>query len=482
MKRNGLIVAVVLGLPLALLGGGLPYWFGLEIEKAFRAQVESLGRSVGMTVASQRIERGWLATEAETVLCMPGLPFDIVMMHQISHGPLPLDRWLAGEITWKPLRALARSRIELRLSPAAAGAGDMPPLAVLAQLPPLVTDTIIHLDGTGMTTFAHSALRTQFDRGALDWRGLHGELRFDALGKTLDLAVHTPGLSLSAAPLAEGISVSGMSLDNLSLDSRLARGVGGYFFGESRFAVDTFAIAPFIEMRGLRFVSAATPEGRNVTLALTYELDSATVAGQALGPARLAMTVRRLDAAQLARFETELSALTGRDMPAEQTSHLILAKTLELAASLAKNTPVLEVTALSLRIGADEIRGQAKFVLDGSRLNVAENPLLLVAALKGEAELTVPARLLARWYLPRVRQEIQDYAHRGLISEAQATRLTPERLVQITEQVLPHYLAGDDLTRRLVRDGADYKLRLNVRLGQVLINNEPWQPRLTMMP
>lgn len=478
MNRKGLIAAAVLALLLAVLGGGLPYWFGLETEKAFAARLEHLARSSGAVVARHVSKRGWLATEAETVLRLPGLPLDIVLQHHISHGPLPLDRWLAGEITWRPVRALARSYVRLRLPPADASAQA----SAAAPLPPLICDTVIHLDGTGTVSFELAAFKSKTERGELDWRGLHGELRFDAQGKTLDLTARAAGLSLSAAPAAEGTPAGGVSLGPLILDSRLEQGIGGYYFGESRFAVETFAIAPLLEMRGLRLVSAARPDGQNMTLALSYELGAATVAGRTLGPARLAMAVRRLDAARLVRFETELGALTRRDMPSEQASLMILGKTLELAASLAKNAPELEVSALSLRFGAEEIRGKARFVLDGRRLNVAENPLLLVAALKGEAELAVPARLLASWYLPRVRQEIQGYARRGLISEAELARLNSERLAQIAEQALPHYLARDEFTRRLVREGSDYKLRLHVRQGQVLINDEPWQPKLAMMP
>lgn len=483
MRRKGRIVAVALVLLLGAPGGGLPYWFGLKAEKALAVPMERLARSHGVIVVRHVSERGWLATETESVLRIPGLPFDIVVQHHISHGPLPLDRWLTGEITWRPVRAVVRSHVRLRPPPAAATAARALASAA-ASLPPLICDTVIHLDGTGTVSFELAAFKSKTERGELDWQGVRGQLRFDAQGKTLDLTARAAGLSLSAAPAAEDTHAGGgVSLGPLSLEARLEQGApGGYYYGDSRMAVETLAIAPLLEMRGLRLVFAARPDKQNVSLALSYELDSATVFGQALGPARLVVALRRLDAARLARFETELGALARRDMLAEQAALVILGKALELAADLAHNAPELEVSALRLRLGAEEIRGKARFVLDGRRLNVAENPLRLIAALKGEAELAVPARLLARWYLPRVRQEIQSYARRGLISEAELAQLTTERLAQIAEQALPHYLARDEFTRRLRRDGAEYTLQLSVRQGQVLVNDEPWQPRLALRP
>jgi hypothetical protein len=245
-------------------------------------------------------------------------------------------------------------------------------------------------------------------------------------------------------------------------------------------------LAPFLEARALRFVSTARPAeaGRYLHLVLGYELGAATLAGQSLGPARLNIEVRRLDVAPLARFDTEIAALAGSggERPAEQVSLLVLGKTLELAAALAKHAPELELSAFSLRVGGEEIRARAQLVLDGRRLAVRENPRWLLVALKGEAELAIPARLLARWYLPEVRAAVADYARRGLLVEAQLAQLTPQRLETIAEEALPHYLARHELARHLVRDGADYKLRLAVRRGQLLLNGEPWQPGSAIGP
>lgn len=475
MRRPFLIVACVV-LALAVTVSGLPYWLGLETEKFFAARMEQLARSGGIMVIRSRYERGWLGADAETVLRYPGLPVDVVAHHRISHGPIALDRWLSGEATFEPVRALIRSRLTLH---APSGASS-PALWGLSALPPLITETTVALDGTGIATFEVHALKAQLAGGSLDWRGLRGELRFDAQWKRFALEARSPGLILNGLP-GKDMPLSELRLVDLSLRSQLEEGTAGYFFGDSTFTLESFAAGPIMRLHGLRFASTARPEADNVALDSTYEVNGVQFGAERYGPGRLSVTVRRLDAAALSQFEKELGAIYRQDLPAEQTSLMVLGKALALIATLSKKAPELEVTDFRFKIKEDEIRGKAKLVLDGSRLDTLENPLLLLAALRGEAEIAVPAGALKTWLAPRIQQDIQEYARRGLISQEEIARLTPQRLARIVDEALPHYLGQHELARHLIRDGASYKLIAAFRRGQLLINNEPWRGNLAMM-
>ena len=85
-----------------------------------------------------------------------------------------------------------------------------------------------------------------------------------------------------------------------------------------------------------------------------------------------------------------------------------------LIASLSKNAPELEVTKLSFKAREGELTGTAKLVLDGSKLNVAENMMLLLRALQGDAELSIPPSMVKAILTPRIRSDIENYKQRAV--------------------------------------------------------------------
>src|SRR2546430_8848125 len=83
----------------------VPYWMGGKIEEAFRDRLATLADHGGLVVSEERFERGWLSSRAHTVLRAPGVPIELDANHVIHHGPLALDRWLAGELALEPVQA-----------------------------------------------------------------------------------------------------------------------------------------------------------------------------------------------------------------------------------------------------------------------------------------------------------------------------------------------------------------------------------------
>jgi hypothetical protein len=157
---------------------------------------------------------------------------------------------------------------------------------------------------------------------------------------------------------------------------------------------------------------------------------------------------------------------------------MLLGKTMDLLGQLAKKSPELEITKLSFKAADGEVTGKAKFVLDGSQLDVSGNPMLMLKALSGEGEVSLPDSIVRLLAEPDVKRDIEALKASGKLSEKEIADLTPKRMAAITTQAikeLPQYKDNVVSRLRLVADGPNYKIVAALKDGQLRVNNEPLQ-------
>jgi len=468
VKKASSLILLFIVLVLGALTG-LPYIFGMQAESTYDRMLQQLSNNAGLRMTSKRFERGWLSSTAETVIRYPGLPLEFNALHKISHGPIPLDRVLAGELRLTPIQAQVKSHISVAI-PGAAGVPARP----LRQLPPLLTDTTITLSGNGRIQVDHPAIsKSRHATNGITWGGLSGTIEFDKNWKQVKVDLKAPALSLDSASGMAHLPGS-LTLTNMNVRSDMREGVAGYFFGESSISVATLEAGSIFGLRDLNFSTNANPVGNFINMVMHYKVKEVSLANNRYGPGLLTVEARKLDAAILGKFESEIDTLYKKGLPEEQTSLIMLGKSLELITGLSKYAPELEVTKLSFRAGKEEITGNAKFVLDGRRSNVSENPMLLLMALKGHAELRIPRGLLKPLLAPVILRDIAIYQNNGALTVEESAKLTPETMEQIVDQALPLYLSQNEFTRLLVPDANQYKITAAIKRGQFLVNNEPW--------
>jgi uncharacterized protein YdgA (DUF945 family) len=383
--------------------------------------------------------------------------------HDISHGPLPIDRIMQGDLVFTPAGAFISSRATLTPRKGAT-AGTMQDLA--KYMPPITAETVFGLTGGGAETDIKVApmKRKAKNGGEINWLGLTGTLVFRDDGH-INTQLTTPGISLPSktGPFAVG---------KVSFQSD-ARGDSGIMFGNSSLHVAKMDIGPDISIKGLRFTTTAKPAGKNVTSTINYQIKDITVGTDHYGPGRLTLQLRKLDAAALRRFEQKVNGISKRGLPEEQRQMMVAAETMKLIASLSKSAPELEVTKLSFKAREGELTGKAKLVLDGSQLNVAENMMLLLRALQGEAQLSIPPSMVKAILTPQIRSDIENYKQRGMLSQREANQLTPQVMSRIVDEAYPSYLSRNDFTKLLVPSGAYYTITASFRQGKFLVNNRP---------
>jgi uncharacterized protein YdgA (DUF945 family) len=337
------------------------------------------------------------------------------------------------------------------------------------SLPPIEIDTLLRFSGDGefLINLPPTDKKTD-DSTSIQWRGMSGNITFDADWKKFKMNFESPGLAVES-------DKSKFSVSNIRVDYDMYEGIAEYLFGGGSIHVAKMNFGPAANVSGFKLTTKAKPVGGNMVLTVGYHVKNITVAEEKYGPGQLEFELRNLNVKTLRQFEREINNLYKQDMPQEQASMIMLGKLMQLAAELSKQVPEMEITKLSFKTKNGDINGKAKFILDGSQLNVSENPMLLITAFSGDAELVIPKDIVRSIVRPLVAQDIETYINMGALTAQASERLTPDLMNKVIDQAMPLYLPRNPLTRLLVEDGEHYKITASVKRGQFYVNDQPWQ-------
>ena len=320
MKRIATIIGIVLVLIVAA-AAALPFWFGMEAEKAYNNIVQEL--SSGTAISSQSYQRGWLSSTAETTMAISGSPLTVSMVHRISHGPLPIDRILNGDFALTPAMAFVDSEVKLvpKKGSSAAWLTEF-----TRRMAALNARTIVDLNGNAETTLDVPASRSKGKTGAtFNSRGLSGTIGFHEGGQRVDIEVRVPGLSFSS-------DKGEFSLKNLIYRFNSSAGTAGYMFGNSTLQLAELSAGPGFELKGLRLTTRSKPSGPNLTAIIDYRVQAIKSGTDEHGPGELSFVLRKLDAKALQRFNQQYNQISKRGLPQQQASMMAAAEMMKLIA------------------------------------------------------------------------------------------------------------------------------------------------------
>lgn len=466
MNKLVTIVVVVVAVLIAAVAG-LPYWFGVQAESAYQAMLQKLNDGGELIVTNSSFQRGWFESTADTSFTLTNLPtVSVSMLHRISHGPLPLD----DEFQLQPLLARVKSQISIGLP-----GGAIKP-------PPMTGKTSVYLAGNSSTRIDMEPYKKPAPKAGetdvfdLEWKGLSGNYTLSADYKNLKGEFNAPVLRFSFKD--GGFVLNKLSLSVDTQESASGLNTGSVALGVDKLMMDDRKKGESISLDGLRLGSDTQEAGGNLNSTLTFQFRAMESGDSKQGAAQINLQLRKLDVASLVKFQNEVRALRKQKMPPEQVNMMVLGKTMELLGQLAKKSPELEVTKLSFKAEDGEVTGKAKFVLDGSQLDVGGNPMLMLKALSGEGEISLPDSIVRLLAEPDVKRDLEVLKTSGKLSENEIAKLTPKRIAAITTQAikeLPQYRENVVSRLKLVADGPNYKIVAALKDGQLRVNNEPLQ-------
>lgn len=455
MNKGSLVAVSVLGL-LAAAVAAVPYLFGLRVEEAYKEKLQAATEQGELSVTRTSFERGWLSSTAETTLAVAGTPVSVTMLHRIHHGPVPIT----DSIEFNPVLAKVNTQLSLTIPE--------------VKSPPQISmNSTVQLSGEidsqiSVPPYKHSGAEGE----SVEWRGLTGTGSVSADTTRVKLDLSAPLLKVNNAQgkfEASGLSVA---VDQTKSPSGL--GTGSANLGINKISIEAGESGSSVN--GVRMTTSTSEAGGNVTSNIDIRLQSVIAGETSFGPGQMTMQLRKLDAQALLKYQNEARAMQKQKVPPEQLAAMMMGKLLQLAGSLAKKAPELEISKLNLKIKDGEVSGKAKFVLDGSQLDVVENPALLMMAFSGEGELAFDEPVLKALSEKEIHQQIETLKTAGKLSKADIDKLTPQRVSEITAVALPTQM--DKLITRLnlIPDGQQYKITGAIKQGRFLVNGQPFQP------
>jgi uncharacterized protein YdgA (DUF945 family) len=457
-KKLILVVGIV-AVVLAAAAAALPYWFGMQAESAYEAMLADMTKTGDVAITSNNFQRGWLESTADTTFGLAGTPVTVTVLHRISHGPLPLD----DDFQPTPVLARVKSQISIGL-----------PGSTL-KLPPITGKTTVYLAGNSHTSLQMPVAKSTTSEGSgIEWKGFSGDFDTSADFKSTKGELNAPLLAITSNTGSFNLSRIKIGMDQQKSPSGFD--VGTVNVGVDRIAVDGAPGKTTID--GLKVSSVVQETGGNLNSTVSFQFREALSGGSKQGPGQINIQIRKLDVATLVKFRKELGDLKKQKIPPEQANMMVLGKTLDLLGQLAKKSPELEITKLSFKTADGEVTGKAKFVLDGSQLDVSGNPMLMLKALSGEGEITLPESVVRLLATSDVKRDIDALKASGKLSEAEIAKLTPQRIAMITGQALkelPQYKDSVVSRLRLIPDGPNFKIAGALKNGQLMVNDQPLQ-------
>lgn len=442
----------------AVAVAALPWWMGYRIEAAFTRDLATVAANAGIRPGDIRYERGWLSSTAHASLALTPLPITLETSYRIKHGPFLARKGGRGVV---PTAAIISATCSLR-----ATAGASPELAMnLAALAPARMRARIALDGTAVGSVTVPAGTLQVATKRISWATIQTQVHFLPDGSRLNLLVQLPAVTLAHDDLT-------MRVRDVSLNSDLHRGAAGVLLGYSAVSVRSISIPGAASVTDARAETRSQLRRDLLALDLETGLSELDLHGQNIGPASLSLNLRRLDPFALKQFLLQVSSVARRNLPPEQAQMLLFGRVLQLAGALSRRNPVIEVRQLTVGTQYGDMSGQANVTVLGAKQDISANPMLLLTATTGDAEISVPRTAFQALIKSRIRRDMNFLLQSGKLSEKEAARLTPETVESITEAAYPAYLRSSGLLRYFRANGDQYLFRLALQRGVLRVNGK----------
>lgn len=417
MKKYFLAAAALAALA-ALVA--FPYFMGVRIESVYRSEITSLSMPGSFTVEVAEYKRGWFSSEAKVLLTLvvpdsamsadPEVAQEVgkltrfVVQDEIHHGPFPFAGKFVDESS--PLVALA-------VVDSAFFFQEEPFLFAqfFGQSALVTARTTVGFGGglRGRVVGQKLVYNAPDKSFSIDWKGFDGSYDY-AAGRLIGKA-RGEGLDL-------GTQDNSFRLLGYSTDFNYQRDPTEIFVGSQTLKLDganaTFMGQSVGDMKNLIYTAKTEMEGSLLKGEGEASIESVNVAGALYGPGKVLMRLSKLDMPSYLRFNDSFqtavrkfleSQVGQQEAPLPPDPFALLDDAGKKAlGDLLKNSPEVEVPAVSMRTPDGEISGRMKVTYQGNK----PAPTSVSSLAKGlvfEFELRVPEAMARKIAATEAREE-----------------------------------------------------------------------------
>ncbi len=467
--QKGVKITVVIGV--LLLAGylGATYWVGNLIQREYYRQLETAaGRTPGLEMQVTAYDKAFFSSTVKTELVFSLFKSaeeetpSMVFQSDIQHGPLIL--FGKGSPAFQLLTS--ESRI---VQTTGAWAGLLETVPELKQL--ISNDRISYSWGYEN--------RTEFPAVDRDITVDGETLQLQTAALTAELTGRLqPEMTLRGTLSMPGGSfrVPGEQLQtelkeiNMEFDMRQV--LETLYAGTSTMKVGTFSLqgeghnALSLNLKDLEVAAVIDIVDGMLREKISYRFDKLLVNEDLYGPAVLELALGNLDAQILADFQQELQSVQ-TDLLTPQPDPLVAQQVVEkmkaLALPLLKKSPKFEVTQLNVATPFGTLDSKGQVHIDGDKVIGIDPPMLLIAALAADADLSVDKGLL--------RQVGQLFATNALKKQGLSAEQAQEHAPQQAQAQIDGLVAANIL----VDTGEAYRLQAKFDNGAAYVNGKRMQ-------
>lgn len=424
MKR---ILTITVLMALVVAAAATPYWFGVEAERIYHHQLNTLESNNKITVLDNRFQRGWLRSYAESRVSVSinGNPIVVFAEHTIEHGPIPSSDPMKYVVSLRPLQALIRSQLSFHK---VKRQGEI--LAVGTLL------TTVNIDSSTRTKVNIPSADIQMGQSAtLLWEQITGHVDFAPAESSWQGVLTTAGFAWEQALAEVQFGPSELSFHSYP-------GSTGLPLGDSNLATESIrARLPgsqrYLTATDLTIDQTAREQDQNVSYSMDGRMASADLIDLAVHTGDWHLEAVNLDLASLTRLN---NMEVGAAIPLNDLVGLISKQGAKLESSFKFATDSGPFTA------------DAKITLSDN--GGSTNPLTVLSGLTGSLTVDMP---------PTV---VDLMARSSLLNETAGTTVSDDAVAAKIQS----WVDDDFLTRH----GERYRLLATIKDGAVEVNNRPF--------
>jgi len=456
MKKFAVLATALLTLAL-----GAPAVIGFKAEARYQLAIDRIQQS-GVKVVSQRYDRGWFGSTAETGLLFvkpeevsasnDSDSLQFTLLSTISHGPLVSSGFGLAEID-SEIKALKE--------------------AIFPPDYPATIHTLVDLVGNGRTrvNLPAAEITGSVQMPDLSFGGLFGEMAFDAGFREMEVGFVLHSLSVSSAgqKLAE--------LGETRLDSNSHTSVSGVLLGSGNFRVQRLLLSDAesgdqMLVNELAIDLKSSEEAEQVSAVAGYRVQRIEIGGEVYGPGLLRLELSRLSGPVLVRLQQAMAEIKKQAMTDAQRSMAQLGVVMNIGSELLKSDPAIAIKPLRLVTPDGTLEGELSLRGDGLRPADLSSIPALANKLIADLSLRMPEKLFRAMLIKQAGLKLDQQIAAIVEQGGEAPELDRDQLQQLVEhqvdEQLNHWLAQEIIQR----DGSDLATLASLSSGLLTINGK----------
>ena len=421
---------------------GISFWAGMQIEKRFNRLPFLFSKNQPYQWINHWFDRRIFHSMAETGIKLRDFPLELKMTHDISHGPFLVYDLIQSNLqenlartfgeTIKNYLALASIQTKTKFNP-----------TLSTKLNPLEIKTKVSFERNINNKYRVDPIKFQTPV-SVEWNGLNGLTYLPAArnifkGKfkilPLSITFEDNRFSINKMQTAFNWRLRPSNLSGFSSEFSINRAV----FGNSQDLVTLSEVE--IQMNLWK-------QEKLVQASINIQMKEMKRADIIFGPGKLTAHVRNVDALTIMRLR-EFAGLQEMGILDPQNQGKIFG----VLNDLFKQRPELEISEVKITCPDGLLTGFAKLLVDGTQMDLVNNPRSLFDAFQINAFVKAPKNIFEREY------QVKDLTN------------SPSSPVKI--QLLVQSLLEQGY---LIVEGEDYKTSIKLQNRQIALNGKAFNP------